>query len=40
VVTKAEAFRVGFSDMWDSFNPEYNFFTLLLEEAGKHLSHL
>jgi GR25 family glycosyltransferase involved in LPS biosynthesis len=30
--------RVGFSDMWDSFNPEYNFFTLLLGEAGKHLN--
>ncbi len=29
---------VGFSDMWDSFNPGYNFFTLLLEEAGRHLS--
>ena len=25
--------RVGFSDMWDQFNPEYNFFTLLLEAA-------
>jgi len=24
--------------MWDSFNPEYNFFTLLLEEAASHLS--
>ena len=28
---------VGFTDMWDSFNPEYNMFTLMLEEAGKHL---
>ena len=35
---KQKVLRVGFSDMWDSFNPEYNFFTLLLEEAGKHLS--
>lgn len=22
--------RIGFSDMWDKFNPDYNFFTLLL----------
>ena len=29
---------VGFSDMWDQFNPSYNFFTLMLEEAAKHLS--
>jgi len=33
----AHVFRVGFSDMWESFNPEYNFFTLLLNEAGKHM---
>ncbi len=33
-----KALRVGFSDMWDSFNPEYNFFTLLLEEAAKHIT--
>ena len=26
--------RVGFSDMWDQFNPAYNFFTLLLENAA------
>lgn len=26
---------VGFSDMWDDFNPSYNFFTLLLEAAAK-----
>ncbi len=25
--------RIGFSDMWDQFNPSYNFFTLLLEAA-------
>lgn len=29
--------RVGFSDMWDNFNPEYNFFTLMLSEAGAKL---
>ena len=26
--------RVGFTCMWDAFNPEYNMFTLLLEAAG------
>ena len=26
--------RVGFSCMWDGFNPEYNMFTLMLEAAG------
>ena len=26
--------RVGFSCMWDSFNPEYNMFTLMLENAA------
>ena len=29
---------VGFSDMWADFNPAYNFFTLLLEDASKHLT--
>ena len=33
-----EVFRVVFSDMWESFNPEYNFFLLLLNEAGKHMT--
>jgi len=28
---------IGFSDVYDSFNHEYNFWTLLLNEAGKHL---
>jgi alpha(1,3/1,4) fucosyltransferase len=27
--------RVGFTCMWDSFQPDYNMFTLLLQEAGK-----
>lgn len=36
--TVTKTLRVGFSDMWDSFNPEYNFFTLLLEEAAKYLN--
>ena len=38
VVQDPTSITVGFSDMWDSFNPSYNFFTLLLEEAGKHLT--
>jgi GR25 family glycosyltransferase involved in LPS biosynthesis len=29
--------RVGFSDMWESFVPEYNFFTLMLSAAGAKL---
>jgi len=27
--------KVGFSCMWDSFNPEYNMFTLMMEDAAK-----
>lgn len=34
VATK-RAFRVGFCDMWENFNPQYNFFTLLLQAAAK-----
>ena len=37
VTTQKQTLTVGFSDMWDSFNPAYNFFTLLLEEAASHL---
>lgn len=37
VATQKQTLTVGFSDMWDSFNPAYNFFTLLLEEAASHL---
>jgi GR25 family glycosyltransferase involved in LPS biosynthesis len=29
--------RVGFTCMWDSFQPDYNMFTLMLAEAGKAL---
>ena len=33
---RAEApLRVGFTCMWDSFQPDYNMFTLMLAEAGK-----
>ena len=28
---------VLFTDMWDDFNTEYNMFTLMLNEAGRHL---
>lgn len=28
-------FRIGFCDMWENFNPEYNFFTLMLQNACK-----
>ena len=30
--------RVGFIDMWDDFNPAYNFFTLALTDAGSRLT--
>ncbi len=36
-VPQERIFRLGFSDMWDDFNPEYNFFSLLVEEAARHL---
>ena len=29
--------RILFTDMWDGFNPAYNMFTLMLEEASSHL---
>ena len=32
--TPVKTLRVGFTCMWDSFNPEYNMFTLMLEAAG------
>jgi GR25 family glycosyltransferase involved in LPS biosynthesis len=38
LVEKKSKLVVGFSDMWDQFNPSYNFFTLMLEEATKHLT--
>jgi GR25 family glycosyltransferase involved in LPS biosynthesis len=33
----ASQLRVGFSDMWENFNPSYNFFTLMLAAAGAKL---
>ena len=30
--------RILFTDMWDDFNPEYNMFLLILQEAVKHLN--
>ena len=29
--------NIIFTDMWDDFNAEYNMFTLMLNEAGRHL---
>jgi GR25 family glycosyltransferase involved in LPS biosynthesis len=34
-VTVKKEYSVLFTDMWDSFNPEYNFFLLLLQESSK-----
>ena len=34
VAVQTKTLRVGFTCMWDSFNPEYNMFTLMLEAAG------
>ena len=36
-VVQAKTFRIGFCDMWENFNPEYNFFTLMLQNACKDL---
>jgi GR25 family glycosyltransferase involved in LPS biosynthesis len=33
-----KTFRIVFANMWADFNPAYNFFTLLLNAAGKHMS--
>jgi alpha(1,3/1,4) fucosyltransferase len=33
-----EIINVAFSDMWEKFDPQYNFFLLLLNEAGKHMT--
>lgn len=35
---ESKTLSVVFSDMWDSFQPDYNFFTLLLNEAGRHMT--
>jgi GR25 family glycosyltransferase involved in LPS biosynthesis len=32
--------RVGFCDMWEAFNPAYNFFTLMLEAAAGEKVHI
>jgi hypothetical protein len=29
--------KVCFTDMWDDFNPQYNFFTLLLQESVNNI---
>lgn len=33
-----KTFRIVFANMWADFNPAYNFFTLLLNAAGKHMN--
>ena len=33
-----DVYTVVFSDMWDEFQADYNFFTLLLNEAGKSMT--
>ena len=37
-VASTKVFRVGFADMWENFNPAYNFFTLMLGAAGATLN--
>ena len=36
--TSTKQVLVLFTDMWDDFNPEYNFFLLLLENSSKNFS--
>lgn len=38
VVVKKRDYVLLFTDMWDSMNPNYNFFTLLLENANPNIS--
>jgi GR25 family glycosyltransferase involved in LPS biosynthesis len=38
VSVKDTPYTIVFSDTWDDFQPDYNFFTLLLNEAGKHMT--
>jgi len=33
VKAPSEKIRIGFSDMWENFNPHYNFFTLVLKNT-------
>ena len=33
VVKERKVLTIGFSDMWENFNPQYNFFTLLLRKT-------
>jgi GR25 family glycosyltransferase involved in LPS biosynthesis len=39
-VSPKKEVSVLFTDMWDSFNPEYNFFLLLLQESSKKFPDL
>lgn len=37
LASEKRTLTVLFTDMWDDFNPEYNMFTLMMNEAGRHL---
>jgi GR25 family glycosyltransferase involved in LPS biosynthesis len=34
----SKTFNIVFANMWADFNPAYNFFTLLLNEVGRHMN--
>jgi GR25 family glycosyltransferase involved in LPS biosynthesis len=38
VAPTTKVVNILFTDMWDDFNPSYNMFTLMLNEAGRHLT--
>jgi GR25 family glycosyltransferase involved in LPS biosynthesis len=38
VPSAEKTLKILFTDMWDEFNPNYNMFTLMLNEAGRHLN--
>lgn len=37
-IKESPTLRVGFCDMWENFNPAYNFFTLMLSAAGAKMT--
>jgi GR25 family glycosyltransferase involved in LPS biosynthesis len=39
VEVKQKVLKVVFTDMWDDFNPTYNMFTVMMNEAGRHLEN-
>ncbi len=38
IVADKRRLSLGFCDMWDQFNPSYNFFTLALADAGRRMT--